>query len=93
MRLTKEQIEKVSSLILEGLKGKGLIEFKTDERKVLDKINDVILSDMRAEDALDREVEEILKTHASSVNAGKVDYRKMFQMIKTKLARERGIVL
>lgn len=93
MRLTKEQVEKVSTLILDGLKEKGLIEFKADERKVLERINEIILSDLRAEDALDREVEEILKTHASSMNSGKVDYRKMFQMIKTKLARERGIVL
>lgn len=93
MRLTKEQVEKLSDLVLKRLKERELIVFKTDEKKVLDKIRDVMLADMRAEESLDKEVEELLKSHSGAINSQKADYRKMFNMVKTKLARERGIVI
>jgi len=93
MRLTSEQVGKISVLVMKGLKEKGLISFKSDEKTVLEKINGVILKNLRDEDDLDREVEEILKSHSGSIDSQKIDYRKMFSMIKGKLARERGIVL
>ncbi|MBI5454036.1 MAG: DUF507 family protein [Deltaproteobacteria bacterium] len=91
MKLTKEQVEKVSASIIERLKGKDLVVFKAAEPKVLERVNEIILANLRAEDSLDKEVEEILKSH--SVEGQKIDYRKMFNMVKGKLARERGIIL
>ncbi len=93
MKLTMEQVGKLSGIILERLKAKELLMFKTSEEKILERINEIILNNLRAEDDLDREVEEILKTHSGAVDSSKVDYRKMFNMIKNKLAREREIVL
>ncbi|MBI5888936.1 MAG: DUF507 family protein [Deltaproteobacteria bacterium] len=93
MKLTLEQVEKIAELVLDALKKKGLITLKTGEHQALQKINDVILADLRAEDSLDREVEEILKTHTGEIDSQRIDYRKMFNMIKGKLARERGIVI
>lgn len=93
MRLSKEQVEKISGLILKRLKDRDLIVLKAEEKKVLEKINEVIMKDIRAEEALDKEVEEMIRTHSGSVDIQKLDYRKMFNMIKGKLARERGIVL
>ncbi len=91
MKLTKEQIEKVSASIIERLKGKDLVVFKAAEPKVLERVNEIILANLRAEESLDKEVEDILKSH--SVEGQKIDYRKMFNMVKGKLARERGIIL
>lgn len=93
MKLTKEQVEKISSLVIERLKEKELIVFKAGEALVLEKINEAILQDLKAEENLDREVEEIIKTHSGAMDSQRLDYRKMFNMIKNKLARERGIVL
>lgn len=93
MKLTKEQVEKISGLVLKRLKDKDLIALKAPEARVLEKITDAVLTDMKAEESLDREVEELLKSHTGAANNQKIDYRKMFTMIKTKLARERGIVL
>lgn len=93
MRLTTEQVEKISHLIVARLKDKGLVVFKADESKVLSRISEAMLEDLRAEDGLDREVEEILKSHSGRVDSERIDYRRMFNMIKTKLARERGIIL
>lgn len=86
-------IEKLSSLILSGLEGKGLVELKADPDRVTARIREIITADMRAEEELDREVERLIASHSGDEEAGGVDYRKMFSMVKHKLARERGIVL
>lgn len=93
MRLSKEQIEKISRIILDNLKAKGLIVFKAPEDAVFHRMVEIFLNDLKAEDNLDREVEEILKGHAREIEAGRMDYRKMFSLTKGKLAKERGIVI
>jgi hypothetical protein len=93
MKLSKEQAEKITGIILARLKEKDLIVFKADEETVLKKMEDAFIADLKAEDSLDREVEQILSTHAAAIDSQRLDYRKMFNMIKSKLARERGIVL
>lgn len=93
MRLNEKQIDAIISLIFRKLKEKGLVEFKADEAKVLARAREAIEADIRAEDDLDREVEAILKSHSGQLDSSGADFRKMFQMVKNKLARERGIVL
>ncbi len=93
MRLSKEQVEKISRIILDNLKAKGLIIFKVPEEMVLNRIIEIFLKDMKGEDELDREVEELLKRYTREIETDRMDYRKMFNLTKTKLAKERGIVL
>ena len=45
------------------------------------------------EDLLNREVDDILRNHLKEIQRDSVDYRRMFQMVKTKLARERNLVI
>ncbi|MBI5233848.1 MAG: DUF507 family protein [Deltaproteobacteria bacterium] len=93
MKLAKEQVEKIVGCMLERLKDKGLIILKAEEAKVFDKMVEVFVADLKAEDLLDREVEAILESHTRELDAHRADHRKMFNMIKGKLARERGIVI
>ena len=93
MRLSKEQVEKISRIVLDNLKAKELIIFKVPEETVLNRIVEIFLNDLKAEDELDREVEEILKGYAREIEAGRMDYRKMFSLTNGKLVKERGIVL
>ncbi len=93
MKLTSEQVERICELILSSLKDKKLIEIKTEEKDVLKKMIEVFLSDLKAEEELDKEVESIMSSHSSEIDSQRLDYRKMFNMIKGKLARERGIIL
>lgn len=86
-------MEKVSRLILDRLKERDLIIFKVEEGVVLARIIDLFTKDLKAEDTLDREVEEIIKNYAGEIEKGRLDYRKMFNLIKNKLAKERGMVL
>jgi hypothetical protein len=93
MKLTNTQIETISAKILSRLREKELIIFKSDEATVLKRVELAITEDLRAEDKLDREVEAILESHSGSLKDDGIDYRKMFNMIKGKLVRERELII
>ena len=93
MRLTTDQIETISGLILTRLKERELIIFKVVEETVYKRVVRAITEDLRAEDQLDREVESILETHSGTLQEDGIDYRKMFSMIKGKLVRERELII
>ncbi|MCX6562652.1 MAG: DUF507 family protein [Candidatus Aminicenantes bacterium] len=92
MRLNKNQIEHLGFLILRNLKkdGKVLIEEKT---ALLDETIALITEEFQKEDQLDQEVRELLSKHMEKIRRENLEYQTMFRMIKTKLAKERNIVL
>ena len=92
MRLNKNQIEHLASVILRNLakEGKIIIENKS---RLLEEMTNLILDEFMKEDKLDQEVREILGKHMEKIRRENIEYQTMFRMIKMKLARERNIVL
>jgi hypothetical protein len=92
MRLNKNQIEHLAFLILRNLQkdGKVIIEDKT---ALLDEMISLLTEEFQKEDQLDQEVRELLSKHMEKIRRENLEYQTMFRMIKTKLARERNIVL
>lgn len=56
-------------------------------------ITELITEEFHKEDKLDQEVREILNKHMEKIRKENIEYQTMFRMIKTKLAKERNIVL
>ena len=92
MRLNKNQIEHLAFVILNNLTKEGKIIVE-DRARLLEDIANLILEDFQKEDKLDQEVREILGKHMEKIRRENIEYQTMFRMIKTKLARERNIVL
>jgi hypothetical protein len=92
MRLNKNQIEHLAFVIVRNLtkEAKVLLE---DKKKITDNITSLITDDFQKEDQLDQEVREILGKHMEKIRKENIEYQTMFRMIKTKLAKERNIVL
>jgi uncharacterized protein len=92
MRLNKNQIEHLAFVILRTLvkEGKIIIE---DRPRLLDEMSGLLMDDFQKEDKLDQEVREILSKHMEKIRRENIEYQTMFRMIKTKLARERNLVL
>ncbi len=92
MRLNKNQIEHLAFVTLRNLtkEGKVLVE---DRSRLVDEIAALITEEFLKEDRLDQEVREILSKHMEKIRKENIEYQTMFRMIKTKLARERNIVL
>jgi hypothetical protein len=92
MRLNKGQIEHLSSVILRNLTKEGKIIVE-DRARLLEEITNLMTEEFQKEDKLDQEVREILNRHMEKIRRENIEYQTMFRMIKTKLAKEKGIVL
>ncbi len=93
MRLSKDMIKHIADAIAANLEAKGLAEYDKPKDAVSAQIVDVITADMAAEDKLNKDVEKLLAAHEEEIAKGQMDYRKVFELTKQRLAKERGIVL
>jgi uncharacterized protein len=93
VRLRQEEIDYISWKILRGLKEDEVIDIMGEEEPVVERLRHALSENLTAEDTLNREVDDILRGHLKEIQRDSVDYRRMFQMVKTKLARERNLVI
>ncbi|MBM2838591.1 MAG: hypothetical protein HW415_1216 [Deltaproteobacteria bacterium] len=93
MRLTKQQTEEISKVILKKLKGMDMVTVNVPEDKVLHRIVEIITKDLMVEEELDREVKKFLETYEADFKSGKLEYMKMFNKIKEKLVKERDLTI
>lgn len=64
-----------------------------NKNNIAAEISNLITEEFLKEDKLDQEVRELLNQHMEKIRKENIEYQTMFRMIKTKLARERNIVL
>lgn len=64
-----------------------------DKNKLTEDMINLITEEFLNEDKLDQEVRGILSEHMEKIRRENIEYQTMFRMIKTKLAKERNIVL
>lgn len=92
MRLNKNQIEHLGSLILRNLAKESKIIFE-DKSRLLEEMTSLLIEEFQKEEHLDQEVRELLSKHIEKIRKDNIEYQQMFKLIKAKLAREKGIVL
>jgi len=92
MRLNKNQIEHLASVILRNLTKEGMLIVE-DKGRLLDEVTNLLVDEFQKEDRLDQEVRELLSKHMEKIRRENIEYQAMFKEVKKKLAREKGIVL
>lgn len=93
MRLRKEMIDYLAGRIIDLLGEKDLIDTGDEQESVSATVSGIITRDLQVEDELNDEVKVILEKMGDEIDNANINYRKMFQMVKQKLARERGLIL
>ena len=93
MRLSKDLIQHIANAIANNLESREMVEYETAKTAIVEKINEVITKNMLEEDKLNKDVEKLLAAHEAEIAQGNMDYRKVFELTKQKLARDRGFVL
>ncbi len=93
MRLSKELIKHVANAITANLESKGMVKYDAPRDAIAAKLSDIITANMLEEDKLNKDVEKLLSAHEAEIAKGQMDYRKVFELTKQKLAKERGFVL
>ncbi len=92
MRLNRNQIEHLASVILRNLTREGKIIVE-DKSRLLEEVTTILMDEFMKEDRLDQEVRELLSKHMEKIRKENIEYQAMFKEVKKKLAREKGIVL
>ena len=93
MRVQKEFIETISKKIVRSLIEKDLIIWEETTDKLETIISGIITEDLMVEDLLNEEVKTLLESKTEEYERSMMDYGRVFQMIKSKLVRERGLIL
>ena len=93
MRIPKTWVPVLAKEVMEELLRKESIELNEPQEQVTSIIEALILEELMVEDRLNDEVREILKKFDSEIEQGRLDYRRLFDMTKHKLVKERDIIL
>ncbi len=93
MRVQKEFIEAISKKVVRSLIDKDLIIWEETTDKLETIISGIITEDLMVEDLLNEEVKTLLESKTEEYERSMMDYGRVFQMVKSKLVRERGLIL
>ena len=93
MRLSKERVRHLAESLTSRLQEEGHVELTGERKGFAEILDQAITHELSAEDRVNADVRQLLKAYEHQIEQGQVDYQKMFQMVKQKLVRERGIIL
>ncbi|MBI2565842.1 MAG: DUF507 family protein [Candidatus Schekmanbacteria bacterium] len=92
MRLRESRIQQLAKAIASSLvEGHYVTDVTRDQLEVF--VFNAIHQDLKREDDLDEEVRRIMTTYQTDIDRGRVQYHTMFKLIKTKLAKDRNMIL
>lgn len=93
MRIPKSWVPILAKRITDNLVEKGMVVLSVPEDKLLAKVEELITEELMVEDRLNDEVRLLLNKHTQDIERGRMDYRKLFDLTKQKLVRERNVIL
>jgi hypothetical protein len=93
MRIPKGWVPVIASEIVEELINKDMVKIQLNEDQLKAVTEELIMEELLVEDRLNDEIRDMLKQFDSEIEKGRLDYRKLFDMTKKKLIRERNIVI
>jgi len=93
MRIPKSWVPILAKKIAENLTAKDLVTPSVAMDKFIAATEEIIVEELMVEDRLNDEVRELLKKHSTDIERGRMDYRRLFELTKQKLVRERNLVL
>lgn len=93
MRIPKSWVSIIAKKAISNLLEKKLIESKIPTEQLVSVSEVIILNELMAEDRINDEVREILRQHEREIDSKRLDYRRLFEMTKQKLVKERKVIL
>ena len=93
IRIPKTWIPHLAKKIVDSLIAKELIKPEIPIGKLISETEELLLDELSIEDRLNEEVRGLLKSYATEIEHGRMDYRKLFELTKQKLVKERNLIL
>ena len=92
MKLRRELIDRIAAHMAITLDEEGLVQ-GCERPTVASRLVAAITEDLLVEDKLNEEVRELLNQHAEQIGRANVEYHELFKTLKSKLVRERKLIL
>jgi hypothetical protein len=83
---------RMADAVVKRLVTRKLTEVK-DETRARELVRRIVVEDLMAEEKLDADARALLMDHAKEIRDSASDYRRVFALVKAKLAKERGFTL
>ncbi|TAL24170.1 MAG: DUF507 family protein [Nitrospirae bacterium] len=93
MRIPKTWVSLLTRKVIDGIVAKDLIEPRVPMDKLLAGAEEIMLEELTVEDRLNEEVRELLKKHSPEIERSRLDYRRLFDLTKQKIVKERNLIL
>ncbi len=93
MKLNSEEMRGLSDFLSKMIVDKNLLLKQAKREDISLAIYAIIAEDMKLEDRLNEEVKDIMERYDSELKSGKLDYNKLFNMIKQQLIKERKLII
>jgi hypothetical protein len=93
MRIPKSWVPLLAKRIVDNTISKELVKPAVPLEKLLLETEELLLDELSVEDRLNEEVREILKKFSPEIERSHLDYRKLFELTKQKLVKERNLIL
>ena len=93
MRLSPNKIDFLAEKVLEMIERTPVVHIQTNSDLVYRVIADTFFDDMRAEEDIEAEVDELLKEHRGEIQAMDMDYGALRAKMKREIAKKHGFTL
>jgi hypothetical protein len=90
---TREHLAgRMADAVVRRIVGRRLAEVR-DESRVRQAVQRILAENFQAEDRLEADARALMLDHAKQIKDSASDYRRVFTLVKAKLARDRGFIL
>lgn len=92
MKLRESRILFLAQEIVKILEAEDFMDVFNNDAAIAH-VQSSIVDDLMQEELLEDEVRAILEQHADTIDQDRIQYHEMFKMVKSKLAKERNLIL
>jgi hypothetical protein len=83
---------RMAEAVVKRLVTRKLVEVR-DESRALEVTRRILSENFLAEEKIDADARALLMDHAKEIRDSASDYKRVFALVKSKLAKERGFIL
>jgi hypothetical protein len=93
MKLSPEKVEQLSADLLDQLAEIDGVLFRGDDTQLRLAMQEIITDELMVEEKLDAEIHKILQAYKYEITMGRMNYDELYKKTKSRLIRERRLIL
>jgi hypothetical protein len=93
MKLSQPKIEQLAADLIDALAEVDGVMFQADDGRLRVAAQQIIADELMIEEQLDAEIHKLLQAYKYEITMGRMSYDDLFKKTKSRMVRERKIVL